>query len=282
MLHSLDVLITTACIALVALSLYPRSVKAQVWARTLTFLGRPFASLVILIGGLSPSASDDEVAAAAADIAKTARGDKSSLSLSLLESAPEDVLSTILQYATAADLLATGAAAPSFVKACLCDAAPWTALRRRLPLGRASAKPPRSNERQRFFEAALSAGAAFAATDDRVCIGLGGRAIDATAWLSQHPGGAAVLEHYRGRDATAALIAFPHSASARRHMRRLVVYAPDAIVGRPGAPYLAVARLRGKRSAAARRRTAARLEKLRLMQLGVFCFPRRRAAPASF
>jgi hypothetical protein len=24
------------------------------------------------------------------------------------------------------------------------------------------------------------------------------------------------------------------------------------------------------------------LEKLRLMQLGVFCFPRRRAAPASF
>ena len=83
-------------------------------------------------------------------------------------------------------------------------------------------------------------------------------------------------------DATAALIAFPHSASARRHMRQLVVYAPDAIVGRPGAPYLAVARLRGKRNAAARRRTAARLEKLRLMQLGVFCFPRRRAAPASF
>lgn len=277
----LDLLITTACFALVALSLYPRSVKAQVWARTLTFLGRPFASLVILIGGLSPSASDDEVAAAAADIAKTARGDKSSLSL--LESAPEDVLSTILTYATAADLLATGAAAPSFVKACLCDAAPWTALRRRLPLGHASAKPPRSNERQRFFEAALSAGAAFAATDDRVCIGLGGRAIDATAWLSQHPGGAAVLEHYRGRDATAALIAFPHSASARRHMRQLVVYAPDAIVGRPGAPYLAVARLRGKRNAAARRRTAARLEKLRLMQLGVFCFPRRRsAAPTSF
>ncbi len=117
MLHSVDVLITTACFALVALSLYPRSVKAQVWARTLTFLGRPFASLVILIGGLSPSASDDEVAAAAADIAKTARGDKSSLSL--LESAPEDVLSTILQYATAADLLATGAAAPSFVKACV-------------------------------------------------------------------------------------------------------------------------------------------------------------------
>ena len=151
------------------------------------------------------------------------------------------------------------------------------------PPGRASAKPPRSNERQRFCEAALSAGAAFAATDDRVCIGLGGRAIDATAWLAQHPGGAAVLEHYRGRDATAALIAFPHSASARRHMRQLVVYAPDAIVGRPGAPYLAVARLRGKRNAAARRRTAARLEKLRLMQLGVFCFPRRRsAAPTSF
>ena len=97
MLYSVDLLLTTACIALVALSLYPRSVKAQVWARTLTFLGRPFASLVILIGGLSPSASDDEVAAAAADIAKTARGDKSSLSL--LESAPEDVLSTILTYA---------------------------------------------------------------------------------------------------------------------------------------------------------------------------------------
>ena len=133
MLHSLDVLITTACVALVALSLYPRSVKAQVWARTLTFLGRPFASLVILIGGQSHSQTDDEVAAAAADIAKTARGDKSSLSL--LEGAPEDVLSTILTYATAADLLATGAAAPSFVKACLCDAAPWTALRRRLPLG---------------------------------------------------------------------------------------------------------------------------------------------------
>ena len=188
----LDLLITIACLALVVLSLYPRSVKAKVWARTLTFLGRPFASLVTLIGGLSPSASDDEVAAAAAAIATTARGDKSSLSL--LESAPEDVLSTILQYATAADLLATGAAAPSFVKACLCDAAPWTALRRRLPLGHASAKPPRSNERQRFFEAALSAGAAFAATDDRVCIGLGGRAIDATAWLAQHPGGAAVLE----------------------------------------------------------------------------------------
>ena len=129
----LDLLITAGCVALVVLSLYPRSVKAQVWARTLTFLGRPFASLVILIGGLSPSASDDEVAAAAAAIATTARGDKSSLSLSLLESAPEDVLSTILQYATAADLLATGAAAPSFVKACLCDAAPWTALRLRLP-----------------------------------------------------------------------------------------------------------------------------------------------------
>ena len=60
-------------------------------------------------------------------------------------------------------------------------------------------------------------------------------------------------------------------------MRQLVVYAPDAIVGRPGAPYLAVARLRGKRNAAARRRTAARLEKLRLMRLGVFCFPRRRS-----
>ena len=42
----LDLLITTACFALVALSLYPRSVKAQVWARTLTFLGKPFAGLV--------------------------------------------------------------------------------------------------------------------------------------------------------------------------------------------------------------------------------------------
>ena len=100
MLHSLDVLITTACFALVALSLYPRSVKARVWARTLTFLGRPFAGLVILIGGRSHSQSDDEVAAAAAAIATTARGDKSSLSLSLLESAPEDVLSTILAHAT--------------------------------------------------------------------------------------------------------------------------------------------------------------------------------------
>ena len=94
----LDLLITIACLALVVLSLYPRSVKAKVWARTLTFLGRPFASLVTLIGGLSPSASDAEINEAAAGIAKTARGDKSSLSL--LESAPEDVLSTILAHAT--------------------------------------------------------------------------------------------------------------------------------------------------------------------------------------
>ena len=276
----LDLLITTACVALVVLTRCPRPLKARAWALTLTFLGRPFAGLVVLVGGRSARQSDDEIAAAAAAIATTARL-ASSKKLSRLEGAPEDVLGLVLASAAASDLLALGAAAPSFVQACLCDAAPWTALRLLLSRQRSPKRPPRTDARQRFWETALTAGATFAATDDRVCIGLGGRAIDATSMLASHPGGAAVLEHYRGRDATAALVAFPHSAAARRHMRQLVVYAPDAIVGRPGAPYLAAMRLRGTRSAAARRRTAARLEKLRLMQLGVFLRPRPTTAAAS-
>ena len=180
---------------------------------------------------------------------------------------------------TTADLLATGAAAPSFVKACLCDAAPWTALRRRLPRA--------AHRRSRPVQMRGSA------SSRRL---IGGRGLRGDRRPRLHrPRRARDRRYQVARSTPAARRSWSTTAAATRPRRSSRFPIPRARggtcasssstrptrVGRPGAPYLAVARLRGKRSAAARRRTAARLG--RLMQLGVFCFPRRRsAAPTSF
>ena len=89
-----------------------------------------------------------------------------------------------------------------------------------------------SDARQRFFEEALDAAQAFVesaslADPSRVVFFANGVAYDVTDFVETHPGGPDVLRHYRGKDATVALRAFPHSKAATSRMREKVIFSAE-------------------------------------------------------
>ena len=228
--------------------------------------------------------SDEEVSRSAKALRRLARSPADPRPTA--DGLPEDALASAFEYCAAADLLSAGVASPAFLGPALGAAAPWRALEAKLPAAARSRAV--GDARQRFFERVLRAAvdvAADAVARDpaRVVVAFEGSAYDVTgmAFASKLFGGHGreVLAHYAGRDATAAIASFAHSADARRLMRPFKVFDPVPLVGRPGIPLKALDRARGAATAKQRagdKRRDVMLERLELRRTGVLCVPRRR------
>ena len=232
-----------------------------------------------------PRESDEEVSRSAKALQRLGRSPVDAVATA--DGLPYDALASVMEFCCAADLLSAGVASPAFLGPAVGSASPWRALEARLP---AAAKTPRAvgDARQRFFERVLRAAVdvardSVARDPARVVVAFEGAAFDVTdfgasrALFGGH--GREVFAHYAGRDATAALAGFAHSADARRLMSPCRVFDPLPLVGRPGVPLKALDRARGAKTAKQRardRRRAIMLERLELRRTGVLCVPRRR------